>query len=55
MTPSEVALLLSSLGFNSSTRIFLAAGDIYGAPASMAVLRSRFPLMLSKVRADGMG
>ena len=54
MTPSEVALLLSSLGFNSSTRIFLAAGDIYGAPASMAALTARFPHMISKVRGDGM-
>ncbi|PHT66126.1 hypothetical protein T459_30551 [Capsicum annuum] len=30
LTPSEVALFLSALGFTSNTPIYIAAGEIYG-------------------------
>ncbi|KAJ4958700.1 hypothetical protein NE237_025811 [Protea cynaroides] len=42
LTPRETSLLLRGLGFTSSTRIYLAAGETYGS-GSMQYLRDDFP------------
>ncbi|KAI5079944.1 hypothetical protein GOP47_0005423 [Adiantum capillus-veneris] len=46
LTPRETALLLKGLGYPSSTRIYIAAGEIYGN-GSMEVLRRDFPNVFS--------
>lgn len=48
LTPKEVGIFLSALGFPSSTPIYIAAGDIYGGDAHMAELQSRYPLLMKK-------
>ena len=49
LTPKEVGLFLSSLGYPSNTPIYIAAGGIYGGDSRMADLRSRYPILMSKV------
>ncbi|KAL6000035.1 O-fucosyltransferase 35 [Asimina triloba] len=46
LTPREVSLLLKGLGFPSSTRIYLVAGDAYGK-GSMQYLTDDFPNIYS--------
>nr|CAD1827191.1 unnamed protein product [Ananas comosus var. bracteatus] len=46
LTPRETSLLLKALGFTSSTRIYLVAGDAYGA-GSMRYLLEDFPNIYS--------
>ncbi|XP_062028277.1 O-fucosyltransferase 7 isoform X1 [Rosa rugosa] len=48
LTPKEVGIFLTALGYPSSTPIYLAAGKIYGGDSHMADLRSRFPILMSK-------
>ncbi|VFQ85550.1 unnamed protein product [Cuscuta campestris] len=48
LTPKEVRMFLSALGFPSTTPIYIAAGEIYGGDSRMADLRSRFPLLMNK-------
>ncbi|KAM0949014.1 putative GDP-fucose protein O-fucosyltransferase [Dioscorea sansibarensis] len=48
LTPKEVGILLSALGYPSNTPIYIAAGEIYGGYSQMANLRSRFPTLISK-------
>ncbi|XP_027095251.1 O-fucosyltransferase 7 isoform X1 [Coffea eugenioides] len=48
LTPKEVGMFLSLLGFSSNTPIYIAAGEIYGGDSRMADLRSRFPLLMNK-------
>ncbi|XP_010241183.1 PREDICTED: uncharacterized protein At1g04910 [Nelumbo nucifera] len=43
LTPEEVGLILRAMGFDNSTRIYLAAGDIFGGERYMKPLRSLFP------------
>ncbi|XP_072979180.1 O-fucosyltransferase 7-like isoform X2 [Typha angustifolia] len=50
LTPKEVGIFLSSLGYPSSTPIYIAAGEIYGGDSHMAELESRFPTLMSKER-----
>lgn len=50
LTPKEVGIFLTALGYPSNTPIYLAAGKIYGGDSHMADLRSRFPILMSKVR-----
>ncbi|KAG2666199.1 hypothetical protein I3760_15G044700 [Carya illinoinensis] len=48
LTPKEVGIFLSSLGYPSNTPIYIAAGEIYGGDSHMADLRSRYPILKSK-------
>ncbi|GJP76016.1 hypothetical protein CLOP_g6412, partial [Closterium sp. NIES-67] len=48
MTPREVGLLLSALGFPNHTRLYIAAGEIYGGEDTMKDLRARFPFIERK-------
>lgn len=49
LTPKEVGMFLTALGFPSHTPIYIAAGDIYGGETRMADLRSRYPFLINKV------
>ncbi|XP_054815173.1 O-fucosyltransferase 1-like [Prosopis cineraria] len=43
LTPEEVGLILHALGFDNSTRIYLAAGELFGGDQFMKPFRSLFP------------
>ncbi|KAI5084226.1 hypothetical protein GOP47_0000395 [Adiantum capillus-veneris] len=46
LTPHETGLLLKALGYPSSTKIYIVAGDLFGN-ASMTSLRKHFPNVYS--------
>ncbi|KAJ8444969.1 hypothetical protein Cgig2_029163 [Carnegiea gigantea] len=48
LTPEEVGLLLAALGFDNSTRLYLASHKVYGGEARISALRRLFPLMEDK-------
>ncbi|GMH00179.1 hypothetical protein Nepgr_002018 [Nepenthes gracilis] len=48
LTPKEVGIFLSALGYPSDTPIYIAAGEIYGGESRMADLRSHYPILMSK-------
>ncbi|CAI0549221.1 unnamed protein product [Linum tenue] len=48
LTPTEVAMFLTALGYPSNTPIYIAAGEIYGGDAHMGELLTRYPLLMSK-------
>ncbi|KAL3621749.1 O-fucosyltransferase 31 [Castilleja foliolosa] len=48
MTPEEIGLLLAALGFDNSTRLYLASHKVYGGEARISTLRSLFPFMEDK-------
>ncbi|CAA2967658.1 Hypothetical predicted protein [Olea europaea subsp. europaea] len=48
LTPEEIGLLLAALGFDNSTRLYLASHKVYGGEARISTLRSLFPLMEEK-------
>ncbi|KAF7825017.1 O-fucosyltransferase 1 [Senna tora] len=43
LTPEEVGLILRAMGFDNSTRIYLAAGELFGGDRFMRPFRSLFP------------
>ncbi|KAK1282429.1 Uncharacterized protein QJS10_CPB22g00681 [Acorus calamus] len=43
LTPEEVGLILRAMGFDNTTRIYLAAGDLFGGDRFMKPFRSLFP------------
>uniref|UniRef100_A0A2P2IMX8 O-fucosyltransferase family protein n=1 Tax=Rhizophora mucronata TaxID=61149 RepID=A0A2P2IMX8_RHIMU len=49
LTPKEVALFLTALGYPSDTPIYIAAGEIYGGDSHMADLQAHYPILMSKV------
>eukprot|EP00250_Pteridium_aquilinum_P019083 c24286_g1_i2 orf=271-1974(-) len=48
LTPKEVGIFLQAFGYPTSTRIYIAAGEIYGGNGSMTELRARFPNLMCK-------
>ncbi|XP_048618225.1 protein ESMERALDA 1 isoform X2 [Brassica napus] len=48
LTPLEVGLMLRGMGFNKSTYIYLASGQIYNANRTMAPLLEMFPNLQTK-------
>ncbi|KAG6399877.1 hypothetical protein SASPL_141362 [Salvia splendens] len=48
LTPEEIGLLLAALGFDNSTRLYLASHKVYGGEGRISTLRSLFPLMEDK-------
>eukprot|EP01018_Ginkgo_biloba_P011213 Gb_02062 [translate_table: standard] len=48
LTPKEVGIFLSALGYPSDTPIYIAAGEIYGGEHCMAELENRFPKLMWK-------
>ncbi|XP_061349987.1 O-fucosyltransferase 39 isoform X2 [Gastrolobium bilobum] len=48
MTPEEIGLLLAAMGFDNSTRLYLASHKVYGGEARISTLRQLFPLMEDK-------
>ncbi|KHN14510.1 DUF246 domain-containing protein [Glycine soja] len=48
MTPEEVGLLLAAMGFDNSTRLYLASHKVYGGEARISTLRELFPRMEDK-------
>ncbi|XP_057827169.2 O-fucosyltransferase 1 isoform X1 [Cryptomeria japonica] len=66
LTPEEVGLILNAMGFDNSTRIYLAAGELFGGQRFMKPLHALFPHLenrstvasakdLAAVKADGRG
>ncbi|KAK4793217.1 hypothetical protein SAY86_023652 [Trapa natans] len=48
LTPLEVGLMLRGMGFDKSTSIYLASGQIYNAEKTMAPLLEMFPHLKTK-------
>ncbi|KAL3514268.1 hypothetical protein ACH5RR_026985 [Cinchona calisaya] len=48
LTPEEIGLLLAALGFNNSTRLYLASHKVYGGEARISTLRKLFPYLEDK-------
>ncbi|KAL8127518.1 hypothetical protein AgCh_014434 [Apium graveolens] len=48
LTPEEIGLLLAALGFDNSTRLYLASHKVFGGEARISTLRTLFPLMEDK-------
>lgn len=48
LTPEEIGLLLAALGFDNTTRLYLASHKVYGGEPRIATLRKLFPLMEDK-------
>uniref|UniRef100_A0ACD5XRP1 Uncharacterized protein n=1 Tax=Avena sativa TaxID=4498 RepID=A0ACD5XRP1_AVESA len=48
LTPEEIGLILVALGFDNSTRLYLASHKVYGGEARISSLRRLFPLMEDK-------
>eukprot|EP00271_Cylindrocystis_brebissonii_P011472 TRINITY_DN2924_c0_g1_i2.p1 TRINITY_DN2924_c0_g1~~TRINITY_DN2924_c0_g1_i2.p1 ORF type:complete len:364 (+),score=84.40 TRINITY_DN2924_c0_g1_i2:582-1673(+) len=48
LTPEEVGRTLRALGFPNTTRLYLAAGELFGGQRFMAPLRALFPFLVSR-------
>lgn len=48
LTPKEVGIFLQALGYPATTRVYVAAGELYGGNGTIAELKARFPNLLSK-------
>ncbi|CAN8289776.1 unnamed protein product, partial [Cochlearia groenlandica] len=48
LSPLEVGMMLRGMGFNNSTLVYVAAGNIYKADKYMAPLRQMFPFLQNK-------
>ncbi|XP_057483867.1 O-fucosyltransferase 1-like [Actinidia eriantha] len=52
LTPEEVGLILRAMGFDNSTRIYLAAGELFGGERFMKPFRSMFPRLENHSTVD---
>ncbi|KAK1410546.1 hypothetical protein QVD17_37083 [Tagetes erecta] len=48
LTPEEIGLLLTALGFDNSTRLYLASHKVYGGEDRIAALKKLFPQIEDK-------
>ncbi|RCV32298.1 hypothetical protein SETIT_6G247400v2 [Setaria italica] len=48
LTPEEVGLLLRALGYSMDVHIYVASGEIYGGPRTLAPLKALFPNLHTK-------
>ncbi|KAG9129659.1 hypothetical protein Leryth_017746 [Lithospermum erythrorhizon] len=55
LTPEEVGLILRAMGFDNSTRIYLAAGELFGGERFMKPFRSMFPHLENHSTVDTSG
>ncbi|XP_057958298.1 O-fucosyltransferase 1 [Malania oleifera] len=55
LTPEEVGLILRAMGFDNSTRIYLAAGELFGGERFMKPFRSLFPRLENHSTVDPTG
>ncbi|XP_009622551.1 O-fucosyltransferase 1 [Nicotiana tabacum] len=55
LTPEEVGLILRAMGFDNSTRIYLAAGELFGGERFMKPFRSMFPRLENHSTVDTTG
>ncbi|KAK1389792.1 O-fucosyltransferase family protein [Heracleum sosnowskyi] len=55
LTPEEVGLILRSMGFDNSTRIYLAAGELFGGERFMKPFESMFPRLENHNTVDTSG
>ena len=49
LTPKEVGIFLQAHGYNPSTLIYIAAGEIYGGNTHLSELTSLYPNVVFKV------
>uniref|UniRef100_A0A2P2IX09 O-fucosyltransferase family protein n=1 Tax=Rhizophora mucronata TaxID=61149 RepID=A0A2P2IX09_RHIMU len=52
LTPEEVGLILRAMGFDNSTRMYLAAGDLFGGERFMNPFRALFPRLENHSSVD---
>ncbi|XP_052188769.1 LOW QUALITY PROTEIN: O-fucosyltransferase 1 [Diospyros lotus] len=52
LTPEEVGLILHAMGFDNSTKIYLAAGELFGGKRFMKPFRSMFPRLENHSTVD---
>ncbi|XP_012481707.1 O-fucosyltransferase 1 [Gossypium raimondii] len=52
LTPEEVGLVLRAVGFDNSTRIYLAAGELFGGERFMKPFRDLFPCLENHSSVD---
>lgn len=55
LTPEEVGLVLHAMGFDNSTRIYLAAGELFGGERFMKPFDSLFPRLENHSTVDPAG
>ncbi|GER41043.1 O-fucosyltransferase family protein [Striga asiatica] len=55
LTPEEVGLILRAMGFDNSTRIYLAAGELFGGDRFMKPFRALFPRLENHNTVDSTG
>ncbi|CAA6668025.1 unnamed protein product [Spirodela intermedia] len=48
LEPSEIAVILRSMGYPKETQIYVASGQVYGGQNRMAPLRNMFPNLITK-------
>ncbi|XP_073042977.1 O-fucosyltransferase 29-like [Primulina eburnea] len=53
LTPHEVGLLLRALGFENSTYLYIASGEIYGGEETLRPLKELFPNFYTKEMLAG--
>nr|XP_027116828.1 O-fucosyltransferase 1-like isoform X1 [Coffea arabica] len=55
LTPEEVGLILRAMGFNNTTRIYIASGELFGGERFMGPFQSMFPRLENHSTIDTTG